>query len=66
MSSATSLTRKREVYDKIFIHYSPYDWLIAHALVGRHGGREDTHVDKLAWLTKSNNELMEKNTQLDK
>jgi hypothetical protein len=26
----------------LFTHYSDYDWLTAHTLLGRHGGREDT------------------------
>jgi hypothetical protein len=41
MSSTTSWTRRRKVYDKIFMHYYPYNLLIDHALLGRHGDRED-------------------------
>jgi hypothetical protein len=71
MSSATYLTRRREVYDKIFIHYSPYNWLTAHTLLGKHGGREDTqldkeHKDEVARLTSENTKLKEWVTKLDK
>jgi hypothetical protein len=66
MSNTTTLTRRRKVYDKIFVHCSPYDLLTTHVLLGRHEGREDASVDKLARLAESNKELVEKNSQLDK
>jgi hypothetical protein len=39
----TSVDEQRHlrVYDQIFTHYSDYNWLTNHVLLGRHGGRED-------------------------